>query len=62
MIGRMALRYLTAGESHGPGMLAVVEGLPAGLVVDTDFINAELRRRQAGSADSFNDFALFSSS
>lgn len=48
MIGRMALRYLTAGESHGPGMLAVVEGLPAGLVVDTDFIDAELRRRQAG--------------
>ena len=48
MIGRMALRYLTAGESHGPGMLAVVEGLPAGLAVDTDFINAELRRRQAG--------------
>jgi chorismate synthase len=48
MIGRMALRYLTAGESHGPGMLAVIEGLPAGLVVDADFINAELRRRQAG--------------
>lgn len=44
----MSLRYLTAGESHGPGLLAVIEGLPAGLAVDTDFINAELRRRQAG--------------
>ena len=44
----MSLRYLTAGESHGPGMLAVVEGLPAGLEVDTAFIDEELRRRQAG--------------
>ncbi len=44
----MALRYITAGESHGPGMLAVVEGLPAGLQVDTAFIDGELRRRQAG--------------
>ena len=44
----MALRYLTAGESHGPGLLAVIEGLPAGLEVDTAFIDAELRRRQAG--------------
>ena len=44
----MSLRYLTAGESHGPGMLAVIEGLPAGLEVDLAFIDAELRRRQAG--------------
>ncbi|NBX24995.1 MAG: chorismate synthase [Planctomycetes bacterium] len=44
----MSLRFMTAGESHGPGMLAVIEGLPAGLEVDLDFINAELRRRQAG--------------
>ncbi|NBQ15785.1 MAG: chorismate synthase, partial [Proteobacteria bacterium] len=44
----MALRYITAGESHGPGMLAVVEGLPAGLQVDQAFIDGELRRRQAG--------------
>ncbi|MFM7807943.1 MAG: chorismate synthase, partial [Planctomycetota bacterium] len=44
----MSLRFMTAGESHGPGMLAVVEGLPAGLEVDLNFINAELRRRQAG--------------
>jgi chorismate synthase len=38
----------TAGESHGPGGIAIVTGLPAGLGVDTDFINAELRRRQGG--------------
>ncbi|MFM7809940.1 MAG: chorismate synthase, partial [Planctomycetota bacterium] len=44
----MSLRYITAGESHGPGLIAVVEGLPAGVAVDTDFIDAELRRRQAG--------------
>ncbi len=44
----MSLRFMTAGESHGPGMLAVIEGLPAGLEVDLDFIDAELRRRQAG--------------
>lgn len=42
------LRYRTAGESHGPAMLAIVEGLPAGLRVDTDFIDAELARRQGG--------------
>ena len=43
----MSLRFMTAGESHGPGMLAVIEGLPAGLEVDLDFIDAELRRRSA---------------
>ena len=42
------LSYRTAGESHGPTMLAIVEGLPAGLRVDTDFIDAELARRQGG--------------
>ncbi len=44
----MTLRYITAGESHGPGMIAVIEGLPAGLTVDTAFIDRELQRRQAG--------------
>jgi chorismate synthase len=44
----MALRYRTAGESHGPAMIALVEGLPAGLRVDTDWIDAELARRQGG--------------
>jgi len=38
----------TAGESHGPALTALVNGLPAGLAVDVSFINAELRRRQGG--------------
>jgi len=42
------LDYSTAGESHGPAMLALLHGLPAGLSLDVDFINAELRRRQGG--------------
>ncbi len=42
------LSYRTAGESHGPTLLAFVEGLPAGLRVDTAFIDAELARRQGG--------------
>jgi chorismate synthase len=42
------LDYQTAGESHGPAMLAIVTGLPAGLALDEGFINAELRRRQGG--------------
>ncbi|MFM7809457.1 MAG: chorismate synthase [Planctomycetota bacterium] len=44
----MPLRYRTAGESHGPALIALVEGLPAGLRVDTDWIDAELARRQGG--------------
>lgn len=43
-----SLRYATAGESHGPAMLALVNGLPAGLVLDLAFINGELSRRQGG--------------
>lgn len=42
------LTYRTAGESHGPGVLAFLEGLPRGVQVDTDFIDGELRRRQGG--------------
>jgi chorismate synthase len=42
------LRFLTAGESHGPGLTVVVEGLPAGLPVDPAAIDADLRRRQGG--------------
>jgi chorismate synthase len=42
------LRFLTAGESHGPALTAILEGMPAGLTLaDTD-INAQLRRRQKG--------------
>lgn len=42
------LRFLTAGESHGPGLTAIVEGVPAGLIVTRDGIAAELARRRAG--------------
>ncbi|GJQ29438.1 MAG: chorismate synthase [Phycisphaerae bacterium] len=44
----MALDSITAGESHGPGLVTIVSGLPAGLGVDEAFINAELARRQGG--------------
>lgn len=42
------LRFLTAGESHGPGLIGIVEGLPAGLRVDVGAINRDLARRQVG--------------
>ncbi|HZD23881.1 MAG TPA: chorismate synthase, partial [Acidimicrobiia bacterium] len=42
------LRFLTAGESHGPGLVAIVEGLPRGLHVDLDGLSAELKRRRHG--------------
>lgn len=42
------LRYLTAGESHGPLLTAIIEGIPSGLTVSAESINRELKRRQAG--------------
>jgi len=42
------LRFVTAGESHGQALIAWVSGLPAGLPVDLDTVNAELHRRQLG--------------
>jgi chorismate synthase len=42
------LRYLTAGESHGPALTAIVEGLPAGLPLTAAYINRQLARRQGG--------------
>lgn len=42
------LRYWTAGESHGKTMLAMVDGFPAGITIDTDLIDVELQRRQGG--------------
>jgi chorismate synthase len=42
------LRFLTAGESHGKGLVAILEGVPAGLTIDFDAITAQLRRRQGG--------------
>ncbi|MCM8760908.1 MAG: chorismate synthase [Candidatus Omnitrophica bacterium] len=42
------MRYLTSGESHGKAMLAILDGVPAGLSVDEEMINAELSRRMLG--------------
>ena len=42
------LRFLTAGESHGKALIAIIEGMPAGLSVDFDAVTAQLRRRQGG--------------
>src|SRR3989338_6705676 len=42
------LRYLTAGESHGPCLIAVMEGMVAGLPINIAAVNHELARRQAG--------------
>jgi chorismate synthase len=42
------LRFLTAGESHGPSLTGILEGMPAGLAVDTQTVNTDLVRRQGG--------------
>jgi chorismate synthase len=44
----MQFKFTTAGESHGRALVAIVEGLPAGLAIDVEKINRELRRRQQG--------------
>jgi chorismate synthase len=44
----VALRLASAGESHGPGLVAILTGLPAGLELDRDAIDADLKRRQEG--------------
>jgi chorismate synthase len=44
----MALRFVTAGESHGPGLTCIVEGLPAGLALDAESLNRDMARRQLG--------------
>jgi chorismate synthase len=44
----MSLELVTAGESHGPALVAIVSGLPAGLVLDRGAIDGDLRRRQQG--------------
>ncbi len=44
----MQLRFTTAGESHGPGLVAVVEGLPAGLELDREAMDSDMARRQLG--------------
>lgn len=47
-LGMGRLEYITAGESHGPAQVVIVSGVPNGLVIDVDSINAELARRQGG--------------
>src|SRR5690606_3442045 len=42
------LRFLTAGESHGPMLTAILDGMPAGLAISSDYIDVELARRQTG--------------
>src|SRR5215218_4819137 len=42
------LRFLTAGESHGPMLVMTLDGMPAGLELDVDALNTQLRRRQGG--------------
>ena len=42
----MSLHVVTAGESHGPGLTAVIEGLPSGIPVDESLIRTDLARRQ----------------
>ena len=44
----MSLRFLTAGESHGPALTAILDGMPAGLPLDASIIDPELARRQKG--------------
>ena len=44
----MAIRFLTSGESHGPAITAILEGMPAGLEISNQVIDHELSRRQKG--------------
>lgn len=44
----MSLRYLTAGETHGPQLTAIIEGMPSNLVIDFEELNFQLHRRQKG--------------
>src|ERR671918_792851 len=44
----MSFRFTTAGESHGPGLVAIVEGLPAGLELDPEALDRDMARRQLG--------------
>ena len=66
MIVETMLRYLTAGESHGPALTAIVEGFPSGVALDTEFIDRELeappgrlRPRQAADARDRPDHRRF---
>jgi chorismate synthase len=53
------LEYVTAGESHGPELVAVLTGLPAGVPVDRTFLQAMLRRRKNAEIRTAKAFQLF---
>ncbi|MEK6552678.1 MAG: chorismate synthase, partial [Bacteroidota bacterium] len=42
------IKYVTAGESHGKGLISVVSGIPSNLNISEEYINGQLKRRQAG--------------
>ena len=42
------LQFLTAGESHGKGLVGIIDGIPAGLEISEEYIDRQLRRRQMG--------------
>ena len=42
------IKFLTAGESHGRGLLGILDGIPSGLEIEKDFIDRQLKRRQMG--------------
>ena len=42
------IKFLTAGESHGRGLLGILDGIPSGLNIEKDYIDAQLTRRQMG--------------
>ena len=42
------LKYLTAGESHGKGLLGIIDGIPSGLEISESYISVHLHRRQQG--------------
>src|SRR3954454_22246132 len=44
----MTFRFTTAGESHGPGLVAIIEGIPAGLELDREALDRDMARRQLG--------------
>ncbi len=48
LVSIFVLRFTTAGESHGPGLVSILEGIPAGLPLSTEDVDRELRRRQQG--------------
>ena len=48
-------RYLTAGESHGPALTVVIDGMPAGVEVSAEDINEELAKRQRGYGTRWKD-------